>query len=289
MHKAMKKGGPGDQNGRMRHSKTIPKFSCVEDGLISVEDWCASALRLVSQFAGSEAMKIRAIRDVIPLPELKARDVDLTKFTVLTFLSQVINDMVGDTRIKAVLVRPRNQPWVEFRRQLITWASTHGTQVSDGWLLAQMRANTQMHRDALGATPVSSEAWARIMDRMESMYNHASQDVQPSSSVASIESEEESDVPVDAVHKGKRFRVKKHRVAKESQKLCYKCGRPGHFRRDCWKYNNGQNKLVYSIAEDECVPHVGLWSYGKRHGRKNVATDQSQHIVKTFPQETYRR
>ena len=55
--------------------ETIPKFSCV----MTVEELCGNALRLADQFAGSDIMKKRAFKKVIPITALKAPEVDLTK------------------------------------------------------------------------------------------------------------------------------------------------------------------------------------------------------------------
>jgi len=54
-----------------------------------------------------------------------------------------------------------------------------------------------MHRDVFGTEPVSSEMWVRVMDKTESMYNHARQDTQSSSAVGAIDTEE----VVDAVQR----------------------------------------------------------------------------------------
>ena len=243
--------------------ETIPKFSCVEDNVMTVEEWCASALRLTDQFAGSDVMKIRALRNVIPISDLRAPEVDLTKFSVVSFLSKVITiwkTSVGNTAVKAVLVRQRGVTWIDFRRQLITWAAKHGTTISDEWLIAQMRANTQLQRDALGAAMVDSETWARVMDRTESMYNHAERDVQESRSIGSIEVEPLDDQaePVNAIRKNGRGGRKQHQFTSDGKPICDRCHRVGHTSRNCqprWK-RKLQSRFVYSIWDDDCVPLV---------------------------------
>jgi len=207
--------------------KAIPSFECVQNNSIPVEDWCASALRLADEFSGSETMKVRALRDAIPIEEFKG-DIDLTQFTVVSFLARVIRvwrDTVGNGRVTAVMCKSPSQTWVAFRLELIKWSAKHGVSTPDSWLLAQMRANTELHRDILGATNVNSATWARVMDRTETMYGHARQDVQATRPVASIEEPAE----IDAV---KRTRTK-HKFTATGVPICDQCHKPGHLRRNC--------------------------------------------------------
>jgi len=212
--------------------QTIPSFSCVVDRLMSVEQWSSSALRLMQQFTGAEAMKVRALRDAVPITELKARDIDLTQYSVASFLNKIVtiwNDTIGHGRVKAVMVRPQGRSWIEFRHDLLSWAAVHGVPVDDGWLLAQMRANIEMHRDILSASPVNSESWARIMDRTEGMYNHAKQDVQASTPVATVDSEE----PIDVVKRGYRKSRRQHQFTSDGKPICDKCHQVGHTKKRC--------------------------------------------------------
>ena len=234
--------------------QTIPSFSNVVERLITVDEWCASALRITEQFSGSEAMKVRALRDAVPIAELKSRDLDLTKFTVLSFLAKIIaiwEDTQGSGIIKAVMVRPHGQPWIEFRRDLIHWAAVHGVATNDVWLLSQMKANIEYQRDILSGTPVNSETWARVMDRTEGMYNHARQDVQGSSPGATVDTEE----AIDAVKRGDRVPQRQHRFTSDGRPICDKCQQLGHTRkRGPLNKRKRQFRLVYSVANDDCEP-----------------------------------
>jgi len=211
--------------------QTIPNFSCVVDRLMTVEQWCACANRLMQEYGGNENMKIRALRDAVPIAELKARDVDLTQYTVESFLariSSIWNDLVGSGRVKAVMVRPQGRSWTEFRHDLLTWAAVRGVPAGDDWILAQMRANIEMHRDVLINVKVSSDSWARVMDRTEGQYNHARQDVQSSSSVAAVQTEES----IDSIQPKAR-----HKFTKDGRPICDFCHKVGHLKRQCHKRN----------------------------------------------------
>jgi len=212
--------------------QTIPSFSCVTDRLLTVEKWCSSVLRLTEQFSGSETMKVRAIRDAVPIAELKARDVDLTQFSVQSFLvkiTRIWNDTMGKDRVKAVMVRPQGRSWIEFRHDLLGWAAVHGISVDDTWLLAQLKANIEMHRDVLSAAAVNSETWARTMDKTEGMYNHAKKDVQVSEAVSTVEAEES----IDTVKRGARGPQKPHRFTSDGKPICDRCHKAGHIKKRC--------------------------------------------------------
>jgi len=209
--------------------EAIPQFSCVEDNVMDIEQWCDCALRLTSQFSGPDCVKIRTLRKVIPIPEFRARDVDLTQFTVSTFLAKVViiwKETVGSSLVKAVLHRRSGQSWTEFRKELITWASSHGFPSKDEWLLAQLKKSTDLPHDFLGAAVVSSEQWARMMDRAENMYGHGQ-----TQSVGAVASEQATDETIDAI-KGADAR-KKGRALKPVR--CYLCGKEGHIKRNCPK------------------------------------------------------
>jgi len=163
---------------------------------MSVVEWCTSVQRLLDQFSGTDCSKLRSLRNCIPIEEFKFRNVDLTQYMVSSFLKYVQDiwiETVGDGKIKAVLVRSVGQSWIAFREELITWARVRGMPVSEKWLLAQLKANTEAHRDVFGAERVSSETWARVMDRNENMYNHAREDVQSSQPVAYVGNAEPED------------------------------------------------------------------------------------------------
>ena len=224
--------------------QTIPNFSCVTDRLMTVEQWCSSVFRLTQQFSGSEAMKVRAIRDAVPIAELKARDVDLTQYSVPSLLAKITaiwNDTMGADRVKAVMVRPQGRSWIEFRHDLLAWAAVHGVPVNDAWLLAQLKANIEMHRDVLSAAEVTSETWARVMDKTEGMYNHARQDVQVSASVATVEADES----IDAVKREARGSQKQHRFTSDGKPICDRCHKAGHVKKRCpLNHKKRQNRLV---------------------------------------------
>jgi len=132
------------------------------------------------------------------------------------------------------------------------WASTHGVKPEDEWLLTQMKASTEMHRDILGAEKVSSEQWARVMDRYESVYNHAKQDTQPVEPVAAIEDKPEE--PVNFVKKS----FPKHNYTPGGKSICDFCHKAGHIRKNCPRRRNKKrfNRFVYTIGTDQCTPLI---------------------------------
>jgi len=220
--------------------EALPKFSCVENNVISIKDWCKSARKLTQTFGGSEILKIRALRNIIPIQELREDYIDLTRYTVRTFLKlveDIWDDSVGDSKVKAVLARKPGQTWISFRADLVRWSRMHGFETEDEWLLAQMRASTELHRDVCASSEkISSGSWARKMDRMENMYGHAKKDVQQdANAVASVEADEPEE-SVSTIQKNKRrFHNNRRRKGafRHRPRVCFRCGQPGHFQRNC--------------------------------------------------------
>jgi len=113
-----------------------------------IAEWCACVQRLLNQYSGTDCSKIRSPLNCIPIEEFKFRNVDLTQYTVSSFLRQVQviwNESVGNGKVKAVLVRPVGQSWIAFREELVTWARVRGMPANEEWLLAQHLRPTQRH------------------------------------------------------------------------------------------------------------------------------------------------
>ena len=119
------------------------------------------------------------------------------------------------------------------------------------------------------------------MDKTESMYNHAKQDTQSSSAVGAIDTEE----VVDSIKKKPTSCSTQHRFTRDGKPICDRCHEVGHIKKRCDKrWKKEQNRFVYCISEEDCVPVVvsvgvsvgenkccvGLWRDGERHGRKDV-------------------
>jgi len=245
--------------------KCIPKFDCVTEHIMTIDAWCDCVERLMNYYSGAEIDKMQTLKDIVPLPDFKAPEFDLTQYkldTFLKFIRETWKLTVGDGKVEPVLKKDPGQTWMEFRLALIHWARSKGLTTSDDWILAQMKANIEFGRDMVLDPKASSDTWARTMDRIAGAYaSPNSNATETRNKVAAITEDDNSDEEEVAVigEERKRFKRKPRLFIQRNGKpnkttiICFKCHKPGHIARDCPRNKNNRNHYYFKKSR---VTHV---------------------------------
>ena len=245
---------------------TLPKFELVRSNRKSIQNWCSTAKKVLSEYWGPTGAIVQSIVRVVDLPELKLDSFDASEFSIdeiLEYIQGIWTTSHGNGKSKVLLVKEPNETWVVFLDRLKAETAGYKMGLSEEWYLDQLRANTTAAEDIFRGKEVHPGIWAAQMDAQAAVYNRVS-----ASQVATIQVEEENEdkeeVKVNAIATRPKEERGRHKFTTSGEPICDRCGRVGHISRNCRRKSPARGgrsgrknyRLVYTIDNDGCTPIV---------------------------------